>query len=63
MKTFIAMVLVISLAGCSGMSRQEVIAAVKECKDAGMAPEIIMNGWTYKTVDVICFLRIDEARK
>ena len=36
------------------MTRQEVIAAAKECFDAGMSAGIITDSETKKTVNVIC---------
>jgi hypothetical protein len=41
------------VSGCD-MTRDEVIAAKKECEDAGMAPVILLNGWTKEPRAVRC---------
>ena len=54
MKRTILLIVVLSLTACGGMSRQEVIQAVKECHDGGLAAAIVTNGLTYTQSNVIC---------
>lgn len=60
MKTlsFIIISFVLLISGCDKpMTRAEIIAAVKECEDAGMQAQIIMNGFTYKPYYVHCIVK------
>ncbi len=51
----IILILCLLLASCGGMSRQEVIAATKECRDAGMKEQLIINAFDYSTQRVECY--------
>lgn len=60
MKLILLLTLMLSLASCAQMSRQEVIQAVKECEDAGMKPMILRNGLNFRVIDVECLLKDEE---
>lgn len=51
------------LAGCdafTNMTRADVIAAVEECRDAGLEPEILRNGLNWSIRDVQCVIPRDR---
>lgn len=60
MKILYLIILISLFCGCEtigwNMTRQEVIAACKECTEAGMKPIILRNGWDYGIRDVICVI-------
>ena len=53
-KLFIVVLSLSCLTGCYSMSRQEVIAAVNECKSAKMEAIILRNPYGLSIVDVQC---------
>lgn len=46
----------LALSGCGDMNRAETIEAVKQCRDGGLSPAILINGWTGKPRAVTCVL-------
>jgi hypothetical protein len=59
-KLLFTVCLIFGLVGCAdrgNMTREETIAAVKQCEDAGMRAQIVSNGWTMDTVKVNCRLK------
>ena len=42
------------LVGCSGMTREEVIAADKQCREAGLVTETVENMWNYNIWKINC---------
>ena len=53
MKALLA-VTALLLMGCSEMTREQIIAARKQCLDAGMRPAMVGNAWTYGIFKVNC---------
>jgi hypothetical protein len=57
MKKVILFIVCLLLMGCAEpMSRQEVIAAVKECQDGNMSSVIVHSNLTGRQVEVRCLL-------
>lgn len=57
-------VVLVSLVACSDMSpmtRQQVIAAVNECTDAGFDARVMQNGWTFEIYRVDCIPKKKET--
>lgn len=54
MRAFIVLALSMTLAGCSGMTNEEIVEATKYCNDNGLDSYTVMNGWTFETTKVIC---------
>ena len=63
-KLFLLIAVGVGLAGCDypkPMNRQQVIAACKECTDAGLGAAIFRNGY-FETIDVQCEPKKERPR-